>query len=99
MAGVDAPRQMEGINLSQIFGRRDPPARGFAYGGYKNSHYLRDDRWTFFADNRMENPRLYDRRKDAAELHDVARRHPAVVRELHAKVVERAGGRLPYYPG
>jgi hypothetical protein len=28
----------------------------------------------------------------------VARRHPDVVRELHARVVEEAGGRLPFYP-
>jgi hypothetical protein len=28
----------------------------------------------------------------------VADRYPALVRELHRKVVERAGGRLPYYP-
>ena len=47
----------------------------------------------------MRNPHLYDRRKDVAELHDVSARHPEVVRELHAKVVEEAGGRLPFYPG
>jgi arylsulfatase A-like enzyme len=98
MAGVDPPRQMEGVDLSRIFGGRNPPRRAFAYGGYRNSHYLRNDRWTFFADNRMQYPRLYDRRKDPAEQHDLARRHPQLVRELHAKVLEQAGGRLPFYP-
>jgi arylsulfatase A-like enzyme len=88
---------MEGFDLSRIFSGRSPGSRPFAYGGYRNSHYLRNDRWTYFADNRMKSPKLYDRRRDPAELHDVARRHPELVRELHAKVVEEAGGRLPYY--
>ena len=43
MTGVDAPRQMEGVDL-RGFGGRNPPAAGFAYGGYRNSHYLRNDR-------------------------------------------------------
>jgi arylsulfatase A-like enzyme len=98
MMGVDPPREMEGVDLSQILRGSEPARRPFAYGGYSNSHFLRDDRWTFFADNRMERPRLYDRRKDAAEIHDVAGRHPEIVRELHAKVVKEAGGRLPFYP-
>ena len=46
----------------------------------------------------MRNPNLFDRRRDRAEPHNVAERHPDVVRELHARVVEEAGGRLPYYP-
>jgi arylsulfatase A-like enzyme len=97
MTGVDPPREMEGVDLSLLFRGRKPPERPFAYGGYRNSHYLRNDRWTFFADNRLRDPSLFDRRRDAAELHNVARRHPEVVRKLHAMVVEEAGGRLPYY--
>ena len=98
MTGVDPPREMEGVDLSQLFHGREPPKRPFAYGGYANSHYLRNDRWTYFADNRMRNPSLFDRRRDRAELQNVAKRHPDVVRELHARVVEEAGGRLPFYP-
>jgi hypothetical protein len=98
MTGTEVPRQMEGVDLSRIFGGRDPRGRPFAYGGYRNSHYLRNDRWTFFADNRMKSPKLYDCHRDPAEIHDVSHGHPEVVRELHAKVVEEAGGRLPFYP-
>ena len=36
---------------------------------------------------------------DPAEVHDAAHRHPELVRKLHAKVVEEADGRLPFYPG
>jgi arylsulfatase A-like enzyme len=98
MAGVDPPPLMQGINLSRLFHGIQPPRRDYLYGGYRNSHYLRSDRWTFFADNRMKRPRLYDRSKDPAELHDLARRYPEVARELHSIVVEHAEGRLPYYP-
>jgi arylsulfatase A-like enzyme len=98
MAGVGAPSGMEGADLSRLFRGSQPPARAFAYGGYANSHYLREDRWTFIADNRMRRPQLYDRHTDAGETRNVADRHPAVVSELHRKVVERAAGRLPYYP-
>ena len=97
MTGVDAAPD-GGVDLSRLFGGRNPPKRGFAYGGYRNSHYLRNDRWTFFADNRMQNPKLYDRRRDPAEVHDVAHRHPELVRKLHAKAVEEATGGCPSTP-
>jgi arylsulfatase A-like enzyme len=99
MTGIEPPPGMEGADLSSLFAGRQPPARAFAYGGYANSHYLRDERWTLIADNRLRRPQLYDRRSDPAEARNVAGRYPALVRELHGKVVERAGGRLPYYPG
>ena len=95
---LEGHAEMEGVDLSQLFHGREPPRRPFAYGGYANSHYLRNDRWTYFADNRMRSPSLFDRRRDRAELHNVAKRHPDIVRELHEKVVEEAGGRLPFYP-
>ena len=98
MTGVDPPPLMQGINLSRLFRGVQPPRRDYLYGGYANSHYLRSDRWTFFADNRMRNPHLFDRRQDIAELHDVAERYPDVARELHSIVVDHAEGRLPYYP-
>ena len=49
------------------------------------------------ADNRMRRPQPYDRRSDQGETRNLADRHPRLARELHAKVVERAGGRLPWY--
>lgn len=99
MTGVEPPLRMQGIDLSRLFRGEQPPRRDYLYGGYRNSHYLRSDRWIFFADNRMREPRLYDRRADPGELHNIARRHPGLVRELHEIVVEHAEGRLPYYPG
>ncbi|HEY1274592.1 MAG TPA: sulfatase [Thermoleophilaceae bacterium] len=97
MTGVRPPAGMEGADLSAPFRGKRLPKRPFAYGGYRNSHYLRDGRWAFFADNRMKQPHLYDLRTDSIEGNDVASRHPHLVRELHERVVEQAGGRLPYY--
>lgn len=97
MAGVAPPPGMDGVDLSVLLAGVQPPARPDAYGGYANCHYLRNDSWTFFADNRMRRPHLFDRSTDKAETRDVAARNPGVVRELHARVVERAGGRLPYF--
>ena len=99
MTGVAPPEKMQGINLGRLFRGEEPPRRDYLYGGYANSHYLRSDRWTFFADNRMQKPHLFDRQSDPGELSDVAQRYPEVANELHSIVREAAGGRLPYYPG
>jgi arylsulfatase A-like enzyme len=98
MTGVEEPAGMEGADLSALFRGELPARAGYHWGGYGNSHYLRSDRWTFFADNRMRRPHLYDRRRDPAEGRDVADRHPDVVRDLHERVTEKAHGRLPFYP-
>jgi arylsulfatase A-like enzyme len=97
MTGVAPPAEMEGADLSRLLGGRRAPERAFVYGGYADNHFLRDERWVFMADNRMRRPQLYDRRSDPGETRTVADRHPRLARELHAKVVERAGGRLPWY--
>jgi hypothetical protein len=36
-------------------------------------------------------------REDPEERHNVASRHPELVRNLHRHVVETLGGRLPFY--
>jgi arylsulfatase A-like enzyme len=98
MAGVRVPRSMDGVDLSVIFEGRRPPERPFAYGGYSNAHYLRSDRWALMASNRpADHMELFDLKNDPGEREDLARRRPRMARELHERVVERAGGRLPYY--
>jgi arylsulfatase A-like enzyme len=97
MAGVGAPRSMDGVDLSPLFRGRPLPARPFAYGGYSNAHFLRSDRWAFIGSNRPGNFKLFDVERDAGEHQDVAARHPQLARRLHRRVVEAAGGRLPYY--
>jgi arylsulfatase A-like enzyme len=97
MAGVRAPRSMEGINLAPLFERRRPAKRTLSYGGYANSLYARTDRWKLIADNRGRNKRLYDLRRDPAETRDVSHLHPHRAASMFDAVARRAGGRPPYY--
>ena len=97
MAGVPTPERMSGVDLSVLLGEARPPARPLAYGGYGDSHFARTDRWAYISDNRMRHPRLYDLRRDPGESRNVARRHPGVLREMRQTVIERAGGRPPFY--
>ena len=97
MCGVRRPPGMEGADLSRLFRGALPPERELSWGGYSNSHYLRNDRFAFFADNRMNVPRVYDLDADPGETRNLAPERPALARELHERVVELAGGRLPFY--
>jgi arylsulfatase A-like enzyme len=97
MAGVRPPPGIHGVDLSGFFGGQTPPERPFAYGGYSNNHFLRDERWAYMSDNRFESPQLYDLEGDPGELENVAETYPDVVEELSETVRRRAGGGLPYY--
>jgi arylsulfatase A-like enzyme len=97
LAGLRVPERMEGVDLSRPLRGRRLPGRPYAFGGYSNEFYVRTDRWAMWANNRPGHFHLFDLRRDPGEFRDVAGRHPHLVRELYAKVRERAGGRLPYY--
>jgi arylsulfatase A-like enzyme len=97
MAGVPVPQRMSGVDLSALLDGARPPRRRYAYGGYGENHYLRNDRWAYVSDNRLRHPQLYDLARDPDENTNVARRHPEVLRELRGTLVERAGGRPPFY--
>jgi arylsulfatase A-like enzyme len=97
MAGVKPPPGIHGVDLSGFFDGREPPERPFAYGGYSNSHFLRDERWAYMSDNRLRSPQLFDLENDPGELENVAATYPDVVAELSDAVRRRAGGSLPYY--
>ena len=97
LAGVGAPRSMDGVDLSQLFRGGGLPDRPYAYGGYANAHYLRSDDWTLIASNRADNLRLFDLQRDPGEHHNVAPGRGALARRLHRLVVEEAGGPLPDY--
>jgi arylsulfatase A-like enzyme len=99
MAGVRPPRLMNGVDLSPAFRGRRLPERKYAWGGYSDSFYIRSDRWMLWGYNKPGNFRLFDLRRDPGMNHNVARSNPDKVRELYGKVLERAGGRLPWYGG
>jgi arylsulfatase A-like enzyme len=97
MTGVRPPRSMDGIDLSRLFRGGRLRKRPFAYGGYANAHYLRSDDWALIASNRWDAIKLFDLERDPGEYRNVAGHHPRLARRLHRRVVESAGGRLPYY--
>lgn len=99
MAGVRAPAEMEGADLSPLLAGSAPDKRPFTYGGWSNNHFLRDERWAYMADNALARPRLFDLSADPGEARDVAAKHPEVVNELGALINARTGGSLPVYPG
>ncbi len=45
----------------------------------------------------MQRPHLYDLERDPGETRNLAAERPQVARELHERVLEGAGGRLPFY--
>jgi arylsulfatase A-like enzyme len=97
MAGVRPPPGTHGVDLSGLLGGEAPPERPFAYGGYSNNHFLRNERWAYMSDNRLESPQLYDLEKDLGENENVAATHPDVVEELAEALRRHAGGEPPYY--
>ncbi|MEX1141181.1 MAG: sulfatase [Thermoleophilaceae bacterium] len=97
MAGVRVPAAMDGVDLSPLLAGGSPPPRPYAYGGYKNSFYIRTDRWALSGLNRGSDFQLYDLRKDRGERNNLASSHPRKVRQLYGVVRKQAGGRLPHY--
>jgi arylsulfatase A-like enzyme len=97
MVDVEAPPAMDGADLSRLLGGSSVPDRPYSWGGYSNSYYIRSDAWAMFAENRPAGFRLFDLRQDPDEHRDLAHAQPQVVRELHAEVLRRAGGQLPYF--
>jgi arylsulfatase A-like enzyme len=99
MAGVRRPGAMTGVDLSRPMRGRRLPERDYAWGGYSDSFFIRSERWMLWGFNKPGNFKLFDLRRDPGQFDNVAARHPDVVRALYGKVLDRAGGRLPWYGG
>ena len=99
MVDVPAPEAMTGVDLSRPFEGRRLPDRDYAWGGYSDSFYIRNERWALWAYNKPTGFKLFDLQNDPGQNNNVASRHPGVVNDLYGKVLARAGGRLPWYGG
>ena len=99
MAGVAAPSRMDGVDLSPLFSGKEPPRRSYAYGGYKNSFFLRSSRWAMSGTNKPGEFKLFDTERDPGETRNLAHSQPRRARQLYEAVKREAGGRLPYYSG
>ncbi len=99
LAGVPIPEEMDGTDLSVLFAGGPLPPRRYAWGGYKNSFFVRDERWALASSNREGGyVRLFDLSSDPAEVLNRASVEPEKVRELVGVVEREIGGRPPYYP-
>jgi len=99
MAGVRRPERMTGVDLSRPFRGRKLPTRDYAWGGYSDSFFIRSRHWMLWGYNRPGNFKLFDLRRDPGMHRNLAGRHPGLVDDLLGKVIDRAGGRLPWYGG
>jgi len=87
------------VDLSPLLSGRSPRTkRGHRTASYNTYVSAGDDRWLLIAGNRREELRLYDRRRDRGEHHNVARRNPKQVRRLWNLILHEAGGSLPRLP-
>ena len=99
MAGVTPPRRMTGTDLSRVFRGRRLPERDYAFGGYSDSFYIRSRRWMLWGYNKPGNFKLFDLHRDPGMNHDLAHSNRGMVEQLYGRVLDRAGGRLPWYGG
>ena len=99
MAGVTPPGRMTGTDLSRVFRGRRLPERDYAFGGYSDSFYIRSRRWMLWGYNKPGNFKLFDLHRDPGMNHNVAHSNRGMVEQLYGRVLDRAGGRLPWYGG
>ena len=97
MMGVRAPGLMNGEDLSVLFDGVAPPERRWFTSCYDDHVLAGDTDWFLLADSEGRRKRLYDRRHDPRELHDVAADNPQIVDKLWRVLEDEAGGTLPQF--
>jgi arylsulfatase A-like enzyme len=95
--GVRAPGTMNGEDLSVLFEGGTPPERRWFTSAYEDYLLAGDRDWFLLSDTDGLRKRLYDKRHDPKELHDVAREHPEIVDRLWKVLEDEAGGTLPRF--
>ena len=100
--GLEAPEEMagqlNGRDLSAIFGGGEPEARDHFTLGYHDHTWARDEDHAMFAKNDRSGARLYDLREDPGMDRDIAASNPEVVERMWDEyVLADAGGPLPRY--
>ena len=98
MAGARPSSLFEGTDLSPLMeGGAPAEKRRFAYGGYGNFSFLRDERWAYVVRNDNGWRLLYDLSRDPRERRDVAARHPEVAQRLWERLLGEVGRPPPRY--
>ncbi|MGH2740924.1 MAG: sulfatase family protein [Thermoleophilaceae bacterium] len=98
MAKAPPSGRFEGTDLSPLLAGAVPAEeREFAYGGYGNFSYIRDERWALVVRNDNGWRLFYDLEADPRERRDVAAKHPKVVHEMWRRLLGEVGRRPPRY--
>jgi arylsulfatase A-like enzyme len=98
MAGTEPSPRFEGADLSPLLdGGAPAQKREFAYGGYGNFSFIRDERWALVVRNDNGWRLFYDLARDPKERRDVASKHPRAVRDMWGRLLDEVGRRPPRY--
>jgi arylsulfatase A-like enzyme len=98
MAGARPSPLFEGTDLSPLLDGSEPAeGRAFAYGGYGNFSFVRDERWAYVVRNDNGWRLLYDLDRDPAERHDEAARQPEVAQRMWERLLGEVGPPPPRY--
>jgi arylsulfatase A-like enzyme len=98
MSGARHSTAFEGADLGPILTGGVPLVhRPFAFGGYSNHFFARDDRWALVCHNHATGRKLFDLEADPDEQHDVAGRHQDVVERMYYDTIQAIGSVPPAY--
>jgi arylsulfatase A len=92
VAGVAAPSNLDGADLSPLFSGRKPPARGPVFlWQNQRLHAVRSGRWKFHISQdgfgAQYFPMLYDVEADFRESYSVVKLNPTVADDLRAQLI------------
>jgi arylsulfatase A-like enzyme len=94
--GVQPAGPMDGVDLLELAAGRIAP-REYAVSGFNNYVWYRDQRYVYIGRNDGTHTQLFDAQADPLQHHDLSADEPALVEELHRRVLAEAGGPLPVY--
>jgi arylsulfatase A len=93
VAGIDAPSNLDGRDMSPLFSNRKPPARGPVFLWHNQRlHAVRSGKWKFHMSQGNSSggryfPMLYDVEADFRENYSVVNLNPTVVEDLSAQLI------------
>jgi len=98
MAGTPPSDRFEGADLSPLLdGGAPAEERAFAYGGYGNFSFIRDERRALVVRNDNGWRLFYDLENDPRERRDVARRRAKEADAMWRRLLREVGRRPPRY--
>ena len=82
LAGVDPPAGIDGISFVNALRGAEQESHDYLYWRYAKKEALREGRWKAVRLDPRKPTELYDLEKDLGEEHDLAGRHPDIVKRM-----------------